>query len=178
MRRHPHAMRRHPHATRRHPRTRGGGVMVATAPADLAPFLPFTRRTFSCPVCGGNRDDPAHKGIRCRGGVREGEARYAWCSREEHAGTLTPNANGYYRHFLAGPCRCGQIHPGAPAIHVAPVRPRPPARSGPPKPITRTTPPPHGALATPARVFEGRRRGDHAPLALHCRFECAPERKP
>jgi hypothetical protein len=146
--------------------------MVAVTTAEVAPFLPFTKRTMDCPVCGGNRDDPAHKGIRCRGGMREGEERYAWCSREEHAGPLTPNANGYYRHFLAGPCHCGAIHPGAPAIHaVAPVRPRPPARSGPPKPITRPARLYHGELGTPARDFEVRRRGDRALMALHARFE-------
>lgn len=40
--------------------------------------------------------------------------RYARCTREERAGTLTVNTDGTYSHLLEGECECGATHGYAP----------------------------------------------------------------
>lgn len=50
---------------------------------SLSPSQRF-RKGFPCPVCGGHKDLPSGKGVRCAGYVsKDGTA--AFCSREEHA---------------------------------------------------------------------------------------------
>lgn len=63
-----------------------------------------------CPICGGADRDPRGKGKRCHGFV-SADGTYAHCTREEHAGSLTPHAkSNAYVHRLNGPCRCGTQH--------------------------------------------------------------------
>jgi hypothetical protein len=141
----------------------------------------FRKRTQDCPVCGGNADHAHGQGTRCYGNLSE-DGRYAFCTREDHAGALAPNANGSYRHWLGeGACRCGRTHEAPPQLLYA-SRPGPAPTlvkkgpSAPPKPINRPTQLHHGELGPPVRVFEAR-RADGALLALHCRFEWPEEGK-
>ena len=63
-----------------------------------------------CPVCGGDMDMPQHQGERCWGFLRR-DGMVAFCTREEYAGDLDPQEDGMsYRHYLAGPCDCGEDH--------------------------------------------------------------------
>jgi hypothetical protein len=74
----------------------------------------FMRRN-PCPICGGGDDMPRGKGQRCSGYLSS-DGRYAFCTREEHAGRLklqdTDPAS--FRHLLEGDCWCGVQH-AAPA---------------------------------------------------------------
>lgn len=62
-----------------------------------------------CPICGGYDTMPRGQGKRCAGFL-SGDRRYAHCSREEHAGSLSQEGGGTYAHRLDGPCRCGVQH--------------------------------------------------------------------
>jgi hypothetical protein len=67
-----------------------------------------------CPVCGGHAGLPQGQGRRCWGFLSD-DARFAHCTRAEHAGGVPPDPNGEsYAHFLAGDCRCGARHLAAP----------------------------------------------------------------
>jgi hypothetical protein len=69
-------------------------------------------RSRPCPVCGGGDDEPRGKGRRCSGFLSS-DGRYAHCTREEHAGLLSPDhgtAPPTYTHFLEGECHCGATH--------------------------------------------------------------------
>src|SRR6266567_1419896 len=72
-----------------------------------------------CPICDGHANYPQGKGKRCAGYLSS-DGKYAYCTREEHAGTLEPYGNlepASYPHILNGPCKCGKQHgaslPGA-----------------------------------------------------------------
>src|SRR5205814_1200717 len=52
-------------------------------------------------------------GRRCSG-YREG--RFVYCSREQHAGSLTLNGAGLYCHLAQGPCKCGVEHTPDPEV--------------------------------------------------------------
>jgi putative DNA primase/helicase len=70
---------------------------------------PFTN-SLACPVCGGCEEDPRGNGTRCFGYLSS-DGKYAHCTREEHAGSLSPHANsGTYAHKLHGDCKCGRSH--------------------------------------------------------------------
>ncbi len=73
-----------------------------------------------CPICGGHRDLPQGKGVRCWG-FQDDSGEYAHCSREEHAGQLDqhPKSNAY-AHKLTGPCKCGTTH-GTEPSRVTPI---------------------------------------------------------
>jgi hypothetical protein len=73
----------------------------------------FTRG-HPCPVCGGWDALPRGRGARCSGFASD-DGLFAHCSREELAGGLAEEASGTYAHRLAGPCKCGVDHGGAPA---------------------------------------------------------------
>jgi hypothetical protein len=63
-----------------------------------------------CPVCGGAADDPPGNGVRCWGFISD-DQRFALCTRDEHAGSLSPNGDGTtYAHLLIGACACGEVH--------------------------------------------------------------------
>lgn len=69
------------------------------------------RKAHPCPICGGGDDMPRGQGRRCSGYLST-DGRFAYCTREEHAGearvefTEPPS----YRHILEGKCNCGQTH--------------------------------------------------------------------
>lgn len=89
---------------------------------------PFTSAS-PCPVCGGHKDLPSGRGIRCAG-FRRGN--YAFCTREEHAGQA-PHMRGTqppsWRHWIGpGDCRCGAIHPGNERSEASPNGAAPPGR--------------------------------------------------
>lgn len=69
------------------------------------------RRTNPCPICGGGDDMPRGQQKRCSGYLSS-DGRFAYCTREEHAGTaaLEHTDPPSYRHILEGECRCGQTH--------------------------------------------------------------------
>ncbi len=69
-------------------------------------------RTSPCPVCGGYPSLPQGQGQRCHGFLSD-DARFARCSREEQAGSLTPGGDGLYGHSLDRGCRCGVAHGSA-----------------------------------------------------------------
>ena len=63
-----------------------------------------------CVICGGAGSDPRGKGRRCHGFI-SADGKYAHCTREEHAGALTPHGKaGTYAHRLNGKCACGTSH--------------------------------------------------------------------
>lgn len=105
----------------------------------------FTRE-FPCPVCRGFREDRQHKGTRCWGYMTTNQ-KYAICEREELAGPL-PLGDWGYRHYLAGPCHCGQSHDGG-AIY------RPTYSPNKPTPITRPKP-----------IESGRRKVREIPFGI------------
>lgn len=78
--------------------------MAAVAPQRF-------KRANPCPICGGGDDMPRAKGQRCSGYL-SADGRYAYCTREEHAGRAQQQATDppSYRHLLEGECRCGQMH--------------------------------------------------------------------
>jgi hypothetical protein len=62
----------------------------------------------------GREDDPGGEGHRCWGFLSD-DGQWAHCSREEHAGSLPFHVDSLtYAHRLAGDCRCGARHDGAP----------------------------------------------------------------
>lgn len=63
---------------------------------------------------------PRGQGRRCSGYLSSDE-RFAYCTREEHAGQapLEPTDPPSWRHFLEGECRCGATHGFAPNGAVA-----------------------------------------------------------
>ena len=54
---------------------------------------------------------PRGKGQRCSGYLSS-DGRFAFCSREEHAGRLEPQSTDptTFRHLLEGDCFCGRVH--------------------------------------------------------------------
>lgn len=62
-----------------------------------------------CPICGGYREQPQGKGVRCYGYL-DSTGEYARCTREEYAGEIALNEDGSYSHRLHGDCRCGRQH--------------------------------------------------------------------
>ena len=63
-----------------------------------------------CPVCGGAADDPQGNGVRCWGFLSD-DGRFANCTRDEYASSLSPNGDGTtYAHLLVGACTCGEVH--------------------------------------------------------------------
>lgn len=68
----------------------------------------FTR-TRPCPICKGHKDLPPKKGVRCWGFLSR-DADLAFCTREEHAGTLPQADCGAFGHKLKGKCACGTRH--------------------------------------------------------------------
>lgn len=82
-----------------------------------APSVTRFRRSRPCPICGGGDDMPRGKGQRCSGFLSS-DGRYAYCTREEHAGRADRQDTDppTYRHILEGDCRCGSVHnPSRPA---------------------------------------------------------------
>ena len=69
----------------------------------------------ACPICGGWDSLPRGHGRRCSG-YDSGD--WCHCSREEHAGSLEPNAAGLYGHLMVGLCGCGQTHHERAAVYV------------------------------------------------------------
>jgi 5S rRNA maturation endonuclease (ribonuclease M5) len=67
-----------------------------------------------CPICGGGDDMPRGKGQRCSGYL-SADGRFAYCTREEHAGNaqFEDTEPISYRHILEGECRCGLTHGSA-----------------------------------------------------------------
>ena len=59
----------------------------------------------------GRRRMPRGKGQRCSGFLSS-DGRYAYCTREEHAGRADRQDTDppTYRHILEGDCRCGSVH--------------------------------------------------------------------
>jgi hypothetical protein len=73
------------------------------------------RKSNPCPICGGGDDMPRGNGQRCSGFLSS-DGRFAFCTREEHAGNA-PHEDTEplsYRHILQGGCRCGIAHSPAP----------------------------------------------------------------
>lgn len=60
-----------------------------------------------CPVCGGHPEMERGKGTRCHGFL---SGQWAFCSREEQAGNLEPDAAGLCKHRRVGDCPCGDVH--------------------------------------------------------------------
>src|SRR6266700_6633383 len=72
-----------------------------------------------CPICGGHANLPQGKSERCAGFLSS-DGKYAFCTREEQAGTLEPHKDiepASYMHLLHGPCDCGIQH-GAATSHT------------------------------------------------------------
>lgn len=71
----------------------------------------FRNSSNICPICGGHDRLPRGHGERCSGYLSD-DGEYAFCTREEKAGSLElrdtqPPA---YKHKLHGPCNCGVEH--------------------------------------------------------------------
>jgi len=65
-----------------------------------------------CPICEGCERDARGQSKRCIGYL--GTGGYAYCSREEHAGSLALYKDtSCYLHKLTGPCKCGAQHGAA-----------------------------------------------------------------
>lgn len=62
-----------------------------------------------CPICGGYDGLPRGRGVRCYGFFSE-EQKWAYCTREEYAGSVQQNRGGGFSHRLQGDCRCGRVH--------------------------------------------------------------------
>ncbi len=74
-----------------------------------------------CPICGGYDAAPRGTGQRCFGYLAD-DGEYAHCTREEHAGALTPHlGSDTFAHKLSGDCRCGVTHGPAPVRRLAPT---------------------------------------------------------
>jgi hypothetical protein len=104
------------------------------SPRDTGPRprLPGVRReqrftaASPCPVCGGHDQLPRGQGQRCYG-YRSLDGRFAFCTREELAGSLSLNGGSdAFRHVLKVPCRCGTRHEEV-SLEVLPRPGRPPA---------------------------------------------------
>lgn len=69
------------------------------------------RKARPCPICQGGDDMPRGKGRRCSGYLSS-DGRFAFCTREEHAGRLEPQPTdpATWRHLLEGECHCGVVH--------------------------------------------------------------------
>ena len=66
-------------------------------------------RAHPCPVCQGYDEAPRGQQKRCNG-FTSGDGLWTRCSREEHAGGLSCDDAGLYRHMMRGECRCGLSH--------------------------------------------------------------------
>lgn len=80
----------------------------------VSPQSRYTRGS-PCPICGGFASEQQGKGTRCFGYLADNED-FAYCTREEYAGTLEPKdimGHQTYKHLLYGACNCGKQH-GAP----------------------------------------------------------------
>jgi len=76
-----------------------------------------------CGVCGGYQSAPQGRGERCYG-FRSSDGKYLHCTREEHAGGLSPHNGGTtFAHRANGDCRCGLAH-GDSSARVAIRSPR------------------------------------------------------
>jgi putative DNA primase/helicase len=78
---------------------------------SVSPQNRYTRGS-PCPICGGFASEPQGKSIRCFGFLSENED-FAYCTREEYAGTLEPRdimGHQTYKHLLYGACNCGKQH--------------------------------------------------------------------
>jgi hypothetical protein len=97
---------------------------------SVSPDQRFSRWN-PCPICEGHAGLRPHRGERCAGYLSD-DGNYAFCQREHLAGDLPPQDTTpvTYRHYLAGPCHCGDDHRGS-----AP-RPSPKGRA---KPTRRYT---------------------------------------
>lgn len=85
------------------------------------PVTPEQRFTSDhpCPICGGWKQLPQGKAIRCWGFLSEDGA-YAHCTRGESAGALSQNVNSdTFAHRLSGTCACGQEHRPGPQVRGA-----------------------------------------------------------
>lgn len=83
-----------------------------------------------CPICDGHANMPQGKGIRCAGFLSQ-DGEYAYCTREEKAGSLELNYDvspAAYLHKMHGPCNCGVQH-GADLSIVPPSKLRKEASS-------------------------------------------------
>lgn len=77
----------------------------------VSPKNRYTRGS-PCPICDGFASEPQGKGVRCFGFLSENED-FAFCTREEEAGTLEPRdimGHQTYTHLLYGACNCGKQH--------------------------------------------------------------------
>jgi len=67
-------------------------------------------RSSPCPICSDDPTRQSGKGERCYGFLST-DGRWAFCTREEHAGEITFNVGANaYGHALAGACHCGLAH--------------------------------------------------------------------
>ena len=66
-------------------------------------------RSHRCPICGGGADDRRGQGVRCHGFLSSDGA-IAFCTREEHAGSLREVPGSGYAHRPEGVCACGATH--------------------------------------------------------------------
>src|SRR5258706_7868813 len=89
-----------------------------TTATRVSPRDRFRKHTLDCPVCGGNADHVHGQGTRCHGHLSD-DGRFAFCTREDHAGAL-PRVGDTYRHFRAGACWWGGEHAG---VHTMNARP-------------------------------------------------------
>ena len=71
------------------------------ASSRVAPSQRHTHRNL-CPVCLGGDGDRRGHAIRCYGFTSD-DGRYAFCTREEYAGSLSRRADDLYKHLLDGP---------------------------------------------------------------------------
>jgi hypothetical protein len=62
-----------------------------------------------CGICDGADGDPRGKGRRCSG-FTSTDGEWVRCSREQHAGSLSPDDDGLYVHRMHGACKCGVEH--------------------------------------------------------------------
>lgn len=80
----------------------------------------FTKQN-PCPICGGGNNCARGKGQRCAGYLSS-DGGWAFCTREEHAGALTPESQTEppaYRHLVRGGCGCGVTHrPASPKPRI------------------------------------------------------------
>lgn len=65
-----------------------------------------------CPVCDGADQDTRGQGKRCSG-FTSADGEWCRCSREDHAGALSADGDGLFRHRMRGECRCGETHGAA-----------------------------------------------------------------
>ena len=75
-----------------------------------------------CEVCGCHPQSP--KGSTCKG-LRSPDGLIVLCTRDDHAGRLTPYGDctpTAYKHYMGGPCYCGETH--ARAFSLPATKPR------------------------------------------------------